>query len=168
MDVYDFVCTSIDGKVVSLSRYRGQVLLIVNTASKCGFTPQYRGLDALFNDYRSAGFTVLGFPCGQFFRQEYQSDSEIENFCVANYHVSFPLFSKVDVIGKSAHPLFDYLKGNAPGWFGSKAIKWNFTKFLVDRSGRSVRRFAPPTYPGKLRRPIEKLLAQTEGEVGFD
>ena len=164
MAIYNFICKRINGEALPLSRYRGDVLLIVNTASKCGFTPQYRGLEALYRAYRPKGFAVLGFPCDQFLHQEYSSGEEIERFCLLNYEVSFPLFEKIDVKGDAAHPLFRYLAESSPGLLGSTRIKWTFTKFLIDRTGRCVKRFSPMSYPGTLRRPIERLLAQPPAE----
>src|SRR5690606_20054720 len=157
MSIYQFSCKSMDDIPIPLERYRGQVLLIVNTASKCGFTPQYRGLEMLHRDYHQRGFSVLGFPCDQF-HQEFATEEEIEHFCVSTYHVTFPLFAKVKVRGEDAEPLFVYLKEAAPGWFGFTAIKWNFTKFLINREGECVRRFATATYPSQLRTHTEKLL----------
>ncbi|MCC7516806.1 MAG: glutathione peroxidase [Pseudomonadales bacterium] len=156
--VFDFSATAIDGKPVDLSAYRGKVLLIVNTASKCGFTPQYQGLQQLFQQYEARGLVVLGFPCDQFGHQEPGAEAEITQFCERNYGVSFPLFAKIDVNGSEAHPLFAHLKAEAPGILGSKGIKWNFTKFLVDRDGRVVGRYAPATAPENLAQDIEKLL----------
>lgn len=156
--ITDFTVTGADGAPVALDAYRGQVLLIVNTASKCGFTPQYEGLEALYRCYRDRGFAVLAFPCNQFGAQEPGDAAEIANFCSLTYDVGFPLFAKVDVNGADAAPLFDRLKADAPGVLGSKAIKWNFTKFLVDRDGRTVRRYAPTTKPEELTADIAKLL----------
>ena len=147
-----------DGSDVDLSRYAGQVLLIVNTASKCGFTPQYAGLEALHRKYASRGFEVLGFPCNQFGAQEPGDAAEIANFCSLTYDVTFPVFAKVDVNGDAADPLFERLKADAPGLLGSKSIKWNFTKFLVDRAGKVVARYAPTTKPEDIESDIEKLL----------
>lgn len=158
MSVYQFSCHSIDGEPISLQRYQGKVLLVVNTASKCGFTPQYKGLELLHRDYREQGFAVLGFPCDQFLHQEFHDDAQIEHFCVNTYQVTFPLFGKVRVKGPDADPLFQYLKTAAPGWLGLTGIKWNFTKFLINRQGECVRRFATATYPSQLRRHIEELL----------
>ncbi len=157
-NVLDFSATAIDGAQVDLSQYRGKVLLIVNTASKCGFTPQYQGLQQLFSQYEDKGFAVLGFPCDQFGHQEPGTEAEIGIFCERNFGVSFPLFAKIEVNGKGAHPLFAHLKAAAPGILGSEAIKWNFTKFLVDREGRVVARFAPATTPSAITKEIEKLL----------
>ncbi len=155
---YDFTAKSIDGTEVSLEAYRGQVTLVVNTASKCGFTPQFKGLEALYASYKERGFSVLGFPCNQFMHQDPGSDAEISSFCEMNYGVTFPMFGKVDVNGETAHPLFKYLASEAPGLLGSKAIKWNFTKFLVDRQGRVLRRYAPTTEPAQIAGDIEALL----------
>ena len=157
-DVFDFCATAIDGALVDLSIYRGKVLLIVNTASKCGFTPQYKGLQTLFEQYTERGLVVLGFPCDQFGHQEPGTETEINSFCELNYGVSFPLFAKIEVNGKDAHPLFAHLKAQAPGLLGSEGIKWNFTKFLVDREGRTVARYAPATTPAAIAKDIEKLL----------
>lgn len=158
MSVYDFSAKTIRGEEQSLVDYKGKVLLIVNTASKCGFTPQYKELQELYEQYRDRGFVVLGFPCNQFGHQEPGTEEEIKQFCQANYGVTFPMFAKVDVNGESAHPLFQYLKEKAPGVLGTKAIKWNFTKFLVDRNGNVVARFASQTRPSELKSEIEKLL----------
>jgi glutathione peroxidase len=157
-DIFNQPVRTIDGKDVTLADWRGQVLLIVNTASKCGFTPQYEGLEALQKQYGDKGFSVLGFPCNQFGAQEPGDEAEIANFCKLTYDVDFPMFAKVDVNGDSAHPLFKALKSAAPGLLGSEAIKWNFTKFLVDRSGKVVDRFAPTTKPEAIATDIEKLL----------
>jgi len=147
-----------DGGDTDLSAYDGQVLLIVNTASKCGFTPQYAGLEELYRAHKDQGFAVLGFPCNQFGAQEPGDATEIANFCSLTYDVTFPVFAKIDVNGGDAAPLFEYLKKEAPGLLGSKAIKWNFTKFLVDRSGKVVDRYAPTTAPKDIEGAIEKLL----------
>ncbi len=159
--IYGFSATAIDGREVSLADYRGRVLLIVNTASKCGLTPQYEGLEALHRQYGERGLVVLGFPCDQFAHQEPGSEAEIENFCQRNFGVTFPLFAKIDVNGDGAHPLYRYLKHEARGLLGSEAIKWNFTKFLIDRDGRVVERYAPTTEPAKIAADIEKLLQPT-------
>ena len=156
--IIDFTVKAADGTPAALEAYRGKVLLIVNTASKCGFTPQYEGLEALHRDYAARGFEVLGFPCNQFGGQEPGDAAEIANFCSLTYDVTFPVFAKVDVNGGDADPLFERLKADAPGVLGSKAIKWNFTKFLVDREGRGVDRYAPTTKPADIRADIEKLL----------
>ena len=156
--IYDIEATAIDGKPVSVGEYRDKVLLIVNTASKCGFTPQYEGLEKLQKAYGERGFTVLGFPCNQFGAQEPGDAAEIASFCKLKYDVDFPMFAKVDVNGDAAHPLFKALKTAAPGLLGSEAIKWNFTKFLVDRHGNVVDRFAPTTKPEDIAKDIETLL----------
>ncbi|HEX2547996.1 MAG TPA: glutathione peroxidase [Ramlibacter sp.] len=157
--IYDFEATRIDGEVVPLSRFRGQPLLIVNTASACGFTPQFAGLQELHRTYGERGLVVLGFPCNQFGSQDPGSNEEIATFCQANYGVSFPMMRKVDVNGADAHPLYRWLTAEAPGVLGTKAIKWNFTKFLVGRDGRVIRRYAPQDAPGKLGKDIEAALA---------
>lgn len=159
MSVYAYSAKTIQGEEISLEQFKGQVLLIVNTASKCGFTPQYKELQQLYDEYQSRGFTVLGFPCNQFGNQEPGTEEEIAEFCEMNYAVTFPMFAKVDVNGTNAHPLFKYLKSQAKGVLGSVAIKWNFTKFLVDRKGRVVKRFASNVSPLKIKEDIEKLLA---------
>lgn len=155
---YEFEARSLDGKPVRLQDYSGKALLIVNTASKCGFTPQYAGLEDLYKRYGERGLMVLGFPCNQFGEQEPGSASEIGAFCEKNYGVSFPMFDKIDVNGDSTHPLYQWLKEQAPGLLGSKAIKWNFTKFLVDRTGRVKARYAPTTKPEDLASDIEAVL----------
>jgi glutathione peroxidase len=147
-----------DGSTTDLSSHKGEVMLIVNVASKCGFTPQYEGLEALQRSYADKGFTVFGFPCNQFGAQEPGDAEEIANFCKLTYDVSFPVMGKIDVNGDEAAPIYQYLKDEAPGLLGSKAIKWNFTKFLVDRSGKVVKRYAPQTKPEELTRDIEALL----------
>jgi glutathione peroxidase len=156
--VYDFSARRIDGSEQPLSAYAGQVLLIVNVASQCGFTPQYAGLEALWRKYRDRGFAVLGFPCNQFGAQEPGSEAEIAHFCRTRYDVTFPLFAKIEVNGEQTHPLYRHLKSAVPGVLGTEAIKWNFTKFLVDRQGRVVSRHAPTTAPADLEREIEALL----------
>ena len=156
--VYDFTAKTLDGREVSLADYRGKVLLIVNTASKCGFTPQYEGLEALYRKHKDQGFAVLGFPCNQFGSQEPGDAAEIASFCSLTYDVSFPMFGKVDVNGPAAHPLYAFLKKQKKGILGSEGIKWNFTKFLVDRSGAVVERFAPTTKPEALESAVEALL----------
>jgi|SRR5690242_15618280 len=156
--ITDFHVRAADGSDVNLSAYAGKVLLIVNTASKCGFTPQYEGLEALHRRYAERGFEVLGFPCNQFGHQEPGDAAEIASFCSLTYDVTFPLFAKIDVNGDGADPLYAELKRQAPGLLGSKAIKWNFTKFLVDRTGKVVARYAPPTKPEEIAADIEKLL----------
>ena len=156
--VYDFSARRIDGTEQALSDFAGQVLLIVNVASQCGFTPQYAGLEALWRKYRDRGLVVLGFPCNQFGAQEPGSEAEIAMFCSTRYDVTFPLFAKIAVNGEQAHPLYQHLKAAVPGVLGTEAIKWNFTKFLVDRQGRVVSRHAPTTAPADLEREIETLL----------
>jgi len=159
--VYDFSALSVDGREVPLKQYKGNVLLIVNTASQCGFTPQYAGLETLYAQYKDRGLVVLGFPCNQFGAQEPGTEAEIAQFCELNYGVSFPMFAKIDVNGPRAHPLYQFLKSEKSGIFGVigfEAIKWNFTKFLVDRSGDVVARFAPSTTPAELGPAVEKLL----------
>jgi glutathione peroxidase len=160
MNVYDFQATSLDGKSVDLAQYRGKVLLIVNTASKCGFTPQYQGLESVYRELHGRGLEVLGFPCNQFGSQEPGSEEEIGAFCEKNYGVSFPMFAKVDVNGDAAHPLWKHLKGEAPGVLGTEGIKWNFTKFLIGRDGKVAKRYAPTTKPEEIAGDIEKLLGQ--------
>jgi glutathione peroxidase len=156
--ITDHIVTGADGKRVDLSAYAGKVLLIVNTASKCGFTPQYAGLEALQRRFADKGFAVLGFPCNQFGAQEPGDAEEIRNFCSLTYDVTFPMFAKVDVNGADADPLFTALKKQAPGFLGTGAIKWNFTKFLVDRKGQVVERYAPTTKPEAIEADIAKLL----------
>ena len=156
--VHDFSVSDIHGKTVGLDRYDGEVLLIVNVASECGFTPQYAGLQALQEKFHARGFDVLGFPCNQFGRQEPGSEAEIARFCELNYHVTFPMFAKVDVNGDAAAPLYRHLKAEKPGLLGSEAIKWNFTKFLVDRGGHVLKRYAPNDTPESIAADIEKAL----------
>ena len=158
-DIFAIEATGIDGKPVKMADYRGKVLLSVNTASKCGFTPQYAGLEALQKKYADRGFSVLGFPCNQFGAQEPGDEAEIANFCKLTYDVDFPMFAKIDVNGTGTAPLFEELKNAAPGLLGSKSIKWNFTKFLVDRTGSKIERFAPTVTPAALEKQIEALLA---------
>ena len=157
-DIYSFEVKTIDGKAIHLSEFEGKALLIVNLASKCGFTYQYKGLEGLYEKYKDRGFVVLGFPCNQFAGQEPGSEEEIKNFCSTNYHVTFPLFTKIDVNGANTHPLYQYLKKAEKGLFGSEAIKWNFTKFLVSRDGEVLKRIAPQTEPESLESEIEELL----------
>jgi glutathione peroxidase len=154
---YQFTARSLQGKDVSMDTYKGKVVLVVNTASKCGLTPQYEGLENLYRNYKEEGFVVLGFPCNQFGNQEPGTEEEISEGCLINYGVSFPMFSKVDVNGENSHPIFEYLKDKLPGMFG-KRIKWNFAKFLIDRNGIPIKRFTPATKPEKLRKDIETLL----------
>jgi glutathione peroxidase len=159
--VYSFWAETLEGRATSLANFKGKVLLIVNTASECGFTPQYAGLEKLYRTYKERGLEVLGFPCNQFGAQEPGTAADIGAFCEQNYGVSFPMFAKIDVNGQEAHPLYQFLKKEKPGLLGplgGGAIKWNFTKFLVDRAGRVVDRFASTTKPESLVKPIEKLL----------
>lgn len=157
-DLYDIPLTTIDGQQTTLAPYRGKVLLIVNVASKCGFTPQYAGLEELYRKYKDRGLVVLGFPCNQFMWQEPGDGAAIQSFCSLKYNVTFPIFAKVSVNGRHAHPLYRHLKSAAPGFLWTRAVKWNFTKFLVDREGKVMRRFATATKPHKLAAHIEKLL----------
>ena len=157
-NVYDFSVRTIDGRDCSLAEFKGRALLIVNVASRCGFTPQYEGLEKLQRDYNARGFSVLGFPCNQFGKQEPGDADEIKSFCKLTYDVSFPLFAKVDVNGAKAAPLYEFLKAERPGLLGTRAIKWNFTKFLVNREGRVTERFAPTAKPEELRPKLEALL----------
>jgi glutathione peroxidase len=162
--IYSYSAPLLDGRVVSLEQYRGQVLLIVNTASHCGFTPQYGALEELYRKQRGRGLAVLGFPCNQFGAQEPGSGAEIAQFCRANFGVSFPVFSKIEVNGKGAHPLYRFLKRQKPGLLGlftGGRIHWNFTKFVVDRTGRVVARFGPATPPGKIAPLLDGLLGRT-------
>ena len=156
--IYGFSAKTLAGKPASLNDYAGKVILIVNTASKCGFTPQYKGLESLYQKYKDRGLVILGFPCNQFGNQEPGNSSKISEFCEINYGVTFPLFDKVDVNGGEAHPLFNFLKTEKPGLLGTKNIKWNFTKFLVDRQGNVVKRFAPISTPDQIDGEISKLL----------
>jgi glutathione peroxidase len=157
--VYDFAATTVDGKTQSLDAYRGQVLLIVNVASQCGFTPQYAELEDLFRHYQPQGFVVLGFPCNQFGHQEPGDESQIKSFCQLNYGVSFPLFAKIAVNGSHTHPLYAYLKSARRGLLGIRAIKWNFTKFLIDRRGIALHRYAPTARTSRIEADLVKLLA---------
>lgn len=157
-NIYDFSAGNMLGNEVSLSDFKGKVLLIVNTASKCGFTPQFAGLEALYQKYKDKGLEILGFPCNQFGNQDPGSNEEIKRFCEVNYGVTFPMFEKVDVNGDSAHPLFKFLKKQARGFIGTEAIKWNFTKFLVDRNGKVIDRYAPTDTPEKFAKDIAELL----------
>ncbi|MES2908023.1 MAG: glutathione peroxidase [Pseudomonadota bacterium] len=158
-NIYEYQATRITGEVSPIADYKGQVLLIVNTASKCGFTPQFTGLESIYEKYKDQGFAVLGFPCNQFLNQDPGNEAEISSFCSLNYGVSFPMFAKIDVNGPGAHPLFQHLAAEAPGLLGSHKIKWNFTKFLVSRDGRVLDRYAPTTKPEDLVKDIEKALA---------
>jgi glutathione peroxidase len=156
--IYQYNCETINGETHNLEAYQGNVLLIVNTASQCGFTPQYQGLQALYEEFHDKGFEVLGFPCNQFGAQEKGSHQEISQFCELNYGVTFPLFAKINVNGPQAHPLYQHLKKEAKGLLGSEAIKWNFTKFLVNREGNVVRRYGPTETPEKIRAHIHSLV----------
>lgn len=156
--VYDYTAKTITGEEKAIADFKGQVLLVVNTASKCGFTPQFKGLEALYEKYKGKGLVVLGFPCNQFLNQDPEDNARISEFCELNYGVTFPMFAKIDVNGADAHPLFRHLTSVAPGLLGVKAVKWNFTKFLVDRNGRVVSRYAPQTKPEDIAADIEQLL----------
>lgn len=158
MTVHDFQARTIDGKDQPLDAYRGKALLIVNVASKCGFTPQYQGLEALYRKLRDRGFVVLGFPCDQFGHQEPGDEAEIRDFCSTRYDVTFPMFAKVEVNGANAHPLYQHLKHESPGILGTEGIKWNFTKFLVDKQGRVVKRYGSVDTPEKIEQDVEALL----------
>jgi len=158
MSIYDFSATNIQGQEVSLTDYKDKVLLIVNTASKCGFTPQFEGLENLHQELAEEGLAILGFPCNQFGSQDPGSEEQIEEFCQLNYGVSFPMFAKIEVNGTGAHPLYKYLKKEAKGVLGSQSIKWNFTKFLVDKSGNVVERYASTDKPEAIKADIQKLL----------
>jgi glutathione peroxidase len=155
---YDFSARDIDGDEHSLSEFKGKAMLVVNTASKCGFTPQYTGLEKLYKDYGDKGLVVLGFPCDQFGHQEPGDADEIKNFCSLNYDVSFPLFEKIEVNGGNAHPFWKWLKKEKPGLLGMEAIKWNFTKFLIDRKGNVVKRYAPTDTPEKIEKDLASVL----------
>lgn len=158
--IYEFNVERLDASSTSLAEYRGQVLVIVNVASKCGFTPHYQGLEALYRKHRAAGFAVLGFPCNQFGGQEPGSPDEIRQFCTTTYDVTFPLFAKIEVNGENAHPLYRWLKTQAKGLLGTESIKWNFTKFLLDRRGNVVDRFAPASTPEQIDADIVRLLGE--------
>jgi glutathione peroxidase len=158
MSVHDFKARTIDGQEQSLDAYRGKTLLIVNVASKCGFTPQYEGLEAMYRKLHDRGFEILGFPCDQFGHQEPGDEAEIRQFCSTTYGVSFPMFAKVEVNGPNAHPLYQHLKHESKGILGTEAIKWNFTKFLVDREGRAVKRYGSVDTPEKIEKDVERLL----------
>lgn len=156
---YDFKATSLQGKEISMDTYKGKVVIVVNTASKCGLTPQYEGLEKLYKEYKDKGLVILGFPCNQFAGQEPGSEKEISEGCLINYGVSFPMFSKIDVNGDNAHPLYKYLKSELKGGILGSSIKWNFAKFMLDKNGKPYKRFSPTTTPDKLRADIEKLLS---------
>ncbi|AXN37225.1 glutathione peroxidase [Peribacillus butanolivorans] len=158
MSIYEFEVKKINGETVSLEEYKGKVMIIVNTASKCGFSPQYDDLQSLYIQYKEDGLVILGFPCNQFLNQEPGDDLEIDSYCKLNHGVTFPMFAKVNVNGKDAHPLFSYITENAPGVMGSKSIKWNFTKFLIDREGNIVSRYAPRTKPLEIEDDLKELL----------
>jgi glutathione peroxidase len=158
MGVYEYAAKTIDGGEQKLDAYKGKVMLVVNVASKCGFTPQYKGLEALYRKYKDQGLVILGFPCDQFGHQEPGDENEIKNFCSLNYDVSFPLYAKIEVNGANAHPLYKFLKSEQPGVLGSEGIKWNFTKFLVDRSGKVVKRYGSVDTPEKIDKDIAELL----------
>jgi len=157
-NIYDFQCATGSGDQRTLEDFRGKVVLIVNTASKCGFTPQFEGLEALYEKYRDQGLEILGFPCNQFGKQDPGSNDEISEFCQLNYGVSFPMFGKIEVNGSAADPLYKHLKQEAPGALGTRGIKWNFTKFLVNREGEVLKRFAPATTPAQIEQEIKTLL----------
>ncbi|QXP88385.1 glutathione peroxidase [Methylococcus capsulatus] len=163
MNIYEFEVRTLEGETVRLDGYRGKVLLIVNVASRCGFTPQYAGLEALYRRHHDAGLVILGFPCNQFGGQEPGSETEIRRFCSSRYEVSFPLFAKIEVNGEHTHPLYAYLKSAQPGLLGSEAIKWNFTKFLVGRNGEVVKRYAPTATPESIEPDLLSLLAVGSG-----
>ena len=158
MGVYEIAAKTIDGSEQKLDAYKGKVLLVVNVASKCGFTPQYKGLETLYRKYKDKGLVILGFPCDQFGHQEPGDENEIKNFCSLSYDVTFPLYAKVDVNGANAHPLYQFLKSEQPGVLGSEGIKWNFTKFLVDRSGKVVKRYGSVDTPEKIDKDVAELL----------
>lgn len=162
MSIYDFKVNTVDGQMVSLSDYKGKILLIVNTATHCGFTPQYEGLEKLYEKYHKSGLEILDFPCNQFANEAPESDKEIANFCVMHYKTSFQTFAKIDVNGKNADPLYKYLKKQKGGLIG--AIKWNFTKFLVDQNGRVIKRFAPTVEPKDIEPDIESLLSANKSK----
>ena len=157
--VYDFTVKKIDGKEINLEIYKGKPLLIINTASKCGFTPQFKGLEDIYEQLKEFNMEILGFPCNQFGSQDPGSDEEIKNFCDITYQISFPMFSKVEVKGNNAHPLFEYLSEKAPGIMGTRAIKWNFTKFLIDSHGAPIKRYAPKDTPADVLEDIKNVLA---------
>jgi glutathione peroxidase len=158
MSLYNIEVTTIDGHTTTLAEFQGQALLIVNVASKCGFTPQYAGLEALYQQFKDRGFRVLGFPCDQFGHQEPGDETEIQQFCSTKYNVTFPMFAKIEVNGANTHPLYQFLKAEQPGLLGTEGIKWNFTKFLIDRKGKVVKRFAPTTTPDKIADDVNALL----------
>ena len=159
MSLYDLEARTIDGQTRKLDAYKGKALLIVNVASKCGFTPQYTGLEQMYRKLKDRGFEILGFPCDQFGHQEPGDEAEIKQFCSLTYEVSFPMFAKVDVNGEHTHPVYQYLKRARPGVLGTQAIKWNFTKFLIDRNGNVIQRYAPADTPAAIEKDVEKVLA---------
>ena len=165
MNLYEFTVNTIDGQTETMAVYQGQVLLIVNVASKCGFTSQYAGLEALYRRYREKGFSILGFPCDQFGHQEPGNEAEIRNFCSLTYDVTFPLFAKIEVNGNGTHPFYTYLKKAQPGFFGSEAIKWNFTKFLVNREGQVLKRYAPSDTPEMIEADLIVMLDLSTGDT---
>jgi glutathione peroxidase len=157
-DIYDFEAKTIDGQTQKLDAYKDKVMLVVNVASKCGFTPQYEGLEELYRKFKDKGLVILGFPCNQFGRQEPGDENEIKNFCSLKYDVSFPMFAKIDVNGDAAHPLYKYLKKEEKGILGTESVKWNFTKFLVDKTGKVVKRYAPTDNPAAIEKDLAALL----------
>lgn len=157
-NIYNFSVKNSSGQDVDLSQYQGKVILVVNVASKCGFTPQYKGLEALYQEFKDAGLVILGFPCNQFGAQEPGNDTEIQQFCSLTYDVSFPIMSKIDVNGSQTAPVYDFLKSSAPGFLGTEMIKWNFTKFLIGRDGKVIKRYAPNTEPSEITADIKKAL----------
>lgn len=157
MKFYDFAAKEMDGKDIQMENYKGEVVLVVNTASKCGLTPQFKGLEELYKEYNERGFEILGFPCNQFANQDSGSNEEIQQFCLLNYGVSFTMFEKIEVNGQNAHPLYKFLKNEEKGFLG-KEIKWNFTKFLIDKEGNVIKRYAPTVVPSKIKTDIENLL----------
>ena len=157
-NIYNYSVKNAAGEKIDLSQYKGKVVLVVNVASKCGFTPQYKGLEALYKEFKNSNFVILGFPCNQFGAQEPGLDSEIQQFCSLTYDVSFPIMSKINVNGSDAAPIYEYLKSSAPGFFGTEIIKWNFTKFLVGKDGQVIKRYAPNTEPKDMTEDIKKAL----------
>lgn len=157
MGFYEFSATDIDNREITMDKYRGKVVLVVNTASKCGLTPQFKELEEVYQQYKDSGFEILGFPCNQFMNQELETSEEINNFCQLNYGVTFTMFDRIDVNGENAHPLYKYLRSQSKGVLSDK-IKWNFTKFLIDSEGNVVKRYAPTTKPEKIKKDIEKLI----------
>ncbi|WP_088041982.1 glutathione peroxidase [Bacillus sp. EAC] len=158
MSIYDFQVKGSKGEEIPLSNFKDKVIVVVNTASACGYTPQYKDLQAIYEEFKEQGLVVLGFPCNQFMNQEPGSNEEIQSFCELNFGVTFPIFGKIDVNGENADPLYKYLREKAPGIMGLKSIKWNFTKFIIDKKGNVIERFAPQTNPQEMRSTIEKLL----------